>query len=257
MASVCIFCKRGPVTKEHVLPAWLKEALPIVGAVEVHIGGEDGDPAWRMASLDQMARIVCLGCNTGWMSDLETFCSPRLSPVIGRGAPLSLSPTEQRQVAAWAVKTVLTLQAGFPAFRGLSYSPEDHLRWMHERKTTPPPGTFVWLFHAIPFNRNGTLFRGAFARTASLVLGDQQWTGEREQPNAYLATISVGHLGLQVFGRDSPIDGLVRWLTPGGYWRDALVAIWPPTLPRAGWPPIQALTLADMNLLSSWGQTIA
>ena len=254
--AVCIFCGRGPVTLEHVLPKWLKDVLPIKGPVDVYVGAEGGAPSWTMASLDQKARIVCRGCNNGWMSDLEAFCRPRMASAMAQATSVSLAPTEQERVAAWAVKTALTLHAGFPALRDLGQLPADHLHWMPAWKTTPPPGSFVWLFRALPFARGGRRFRGAWVRMAGIGLGDAQRIGDPEHPNAYLATFTVGHLGLQVFGRDRPADGLIRRVDPGAYWRGALVEIWPPNLVGAIWPPPRVLTPIERELLSRWGQHV-
>ena len=75
----CIFCGKGPTTKEDVWPTWLSKYIPrslqkYTAAISIiNESGEivstrkqiDGDPRSRRA------KCVCAKCNNGWMSDLQ------------------------------------------------------------------------------------------------------------------------------------------------------------------------------------------
>ncbi|MGW3291491.1 hypothetical protein ACWDR3_43370 [Streptomyces sp. NPDC001002] len=115
MVKGCVFCGGTPLTKEHVLPRWLKVALdPTVrrhryialsnGAVRQH----DAPP------LDSQVKIVCSGCNSGWMNQLEENVRHFLPDLI-RGNPCALNAVEQRALAAWSLKTMLMFQHTHPA----------------------------------------------------------------------------------------------------------------------------------------------
>ena len=247
--KVCLFCGGGPLTKEHVVPAWIRDILPMEGRVGVFRGGEKGQPAWTMASLNQEALIVCGPCNHGWMSRLEGHVKPVLAGAIVGGTKVSLTPARQQLVSTWAVKTSLVLMASMPSLRE-SYIPPEHVRALHQQPTLPPPGTQVWMFHLWPFVK-GTqpFFRGAYVRSASL--------GRKpDDIEAYLTTFAIGHVGFQVFGRNiiKP-DGLV--LQAGTFWDDSVIPVWLPVLPSIEWPPTKTIAYETMGLLCSWGQDVA
>ncbi|WP_413757214.1 hypothetical protein [Streptomyces sp. MMBL 11-3] len=115
MAKVCVFCGGTPLTKEHVLPRWLKVALdPAVrrhryvrvssGTIQQH----DSTP------LDAQVKIVCPECNSGWMNQLEEDVR-RFLPDLIQGNPRTLDMEAQRALVSWSVKTMLMLQYTHPA----------------------------------------------------------------------------------------------------------------------------------------------
>jgi hypothetical protein len=52
------------------------------------------------------ARVVCDGCNRGWMADLEQQALRLLKPIL-LGAPTALDVKQQLLAAQWAVKTAM------------------------------------------------------------------------------------------------------------------------------------------------------
>lgn len=110
MAKVCVFCGGTPLTKEHVLPSWLKVALdPTVrrfGYVRV-----DGDGVHRHESspLNEQVKVVCSECNSGWMNQLEENVRPILPPLI-RGQSCTLDAEAQQALTVWSLKTLLMFQ---------------------------------------------------------------------------------------------------------------------------------------------------
>ncbi len=60
---------------------------------------------------------MCQGCNSGWLSDLETTAQAIVGALVrGRGA--ILDGEKQRTVATWAYKTVLLFQMLVPSSFG-------------------------------------------------------------------------------------------------------------------------------------------
>ncbi|HEU0249726.1 MAG TPA: hypothetical protein VFR48_03280 [Solirubrobacteraceae bacterium] len=56
---------------------------------------------------------VCPDCNHHWMSDLETWASPLLKPML-KGETQGLSVEQQVLVAQWATKTAMALDQTYP-----------------------------------------------------------------------------------------------------------------------------------------------
>jgi hypothetical protein len=83
---VCIFCDRTDLNREHVWPDWISRflfaerkkgrltATAMLGRVPVH--------SWPTPDLNHKAKIVCPGCNHGWMGDVENACQALLNPMI-------------------------------------------------------------------------------------------------------------------------------------------------------------------------------
>src|SRR6201996_6091293 len=111
---VCLFCgNERKQTREHVIPQWLS----------THIGDDIGADAylWKLGDnpiergpvlsrrlTDLILRRVCINCNYGWMSDLETEARPLLLPLIA-GQAVMLNPETRTVLLRWALKTAAVL----------------------------------------------------------------------------------------------------------------------------------------------------
>ena len=84
--------------------------------------------------IDIAARAVCRDCNNGWLAELETATLPVLRPLVTgdseNAAPSTLSVNDQRLLAAWAGKTVLTHEA----VRPVRIIPDGEFWTFHERR---------------------------------------------------------------------------------------------------------------------------
>jgi hypothetical protein len=88
----CSFCSTPANSHERLLLEWLQSVLPAQDRVIHHreIGGVK--TSWEKKPFTETRRIVCHECNTGWMSRLEHFAKPILTPAVGRqGLPCQLS----------------------------------------------------------------------------------------------------------------------------------------------------------------------
>jgi hypothetical protein len=116
----CIFCGGFGLTKEHVLPDWLRSIFPrlptdmhTVGTVDwIHLPtvGVIPLPSRRQRqgqAGSRKVKVVCKGCNTGWLSTMEEATKPILSPLV-QGTAGMLKAAEQRALAAWIAKTTMT-----------------------------------------------------------------------------------------------------------------------------------------------------
>src|SRR5579864_3378317 len=118
--SLCVFCGRDGLSKEHVWPIWTRELIRR-NADPVHVRAAflvdtNASPVLEESRSRQGAvntlqvRVVCRKhCNGGWMSRLEAAAKPILTPLI-IGQPTYLGQAEQAQVAAWITKTAMMLE---------------------------------------------------------------------------------------------------------------------------------------------------
>jgi hypothetical protein len=146
----CIFCEAGSLTKEHILPAWLKTLFPkapksrhTFGVVEPSIVA--GIP--KLKRYDRQGhsgtvkvRVVCERCNNGWLSVLENRAKPILTPMI-LGERCRLESEDLNILATWAAKTAMTAECKQPRPDGTTREE----RTLLMRKERPPPHWFVWV----------------------------------------------------------------------------------------------------------------
>jgi hypothetical protein len=115
----CIFCGAFGLTKEHVLPDWLRSIFPrlptdthTVGTVDwVHLptAGIMPLPSRRLRqgqAGSRKVKVVCKGCNTGWLSVMEESTKPILGSLV-QGTAGVLTNTQQRALAAWIYECLL------------------------------------------------------------------------------------------------------------------------------------------------------
>jgi hypothetical protein len=143
-ARTCIFCGRTPLTKEHVVGDWASRFADSEQRAIVQLCDREGEPhdrrEWSARAYDRQARIVCAGCNHGWMSDLETLVSRLLDPDKLDSRPLSHK--EQTVLATWTMKTALTLNAAETPDRRV-IPPEVARRFGRSRQL--PESTEMWI----------------------------------------------------------------------------------------------------------------
>lgn len=152
----CAFCgSRKSLTKEHVLPQWLKPIVPFEGktGVEFATGERRTLP---ISPSERTAKAFCRSCNTGWMNDLEGAAKPLLTPMIlGERRPRKLKRLALQTIATWAAKTAVTCQYVNPPER--RFVQQRARREMYETKVAPI-GTHVWLAP-----HDGDLFNAIFS----------------------------------------------------------------------------------------------
>lgn len=110
MAKVCVFCGGTPLTKEHVLPRWLKVALdPTVGRHRYIRLSVDTVRRHDAPPLNDQVKVVCSNCNSGWMNQLEENVRGFLRDLI-QGTPCVIDAEAQLALASWSLKTLLMFQ---------------------------------------------------------------------------------------------------------------------------------------------------
>lgn len=145
----CCFCGNGKLSREHVWPGWAAELLPkSEGNVHFTLKQRRGGPAEKVRESDRQGsitgarlRVVCRGCNSGWMSKQEELVRPHLTRLI-RGEPLLFNRTARVEVRNWIVMKLMVLDSG---------SREDTVFLPSERRAffeegVVPSNLAIWLF---------------------------------------------------------------------------------------------------------------
>lgn len=221
----CAFCgERTPLTREHVWPRWLSSLLG-PAALEGHVSETDGEitRTWFAPTGSMVVKRVCARCNGGWMSRLEEAAKPLLEQLV-QGLATTLSPGDQRVIAAWAHKTlaVCDLATGAPV---LQHAARESLL----EESIPAGGVVLLARYA---GERHPLLTARWAGMMSVEIG-----GVAQQRRVALFTVSFGAVVLQLFSHGIPdaID-----MRPTGQKRDFAHVLWPDPLP-CFWPLPMAL----------------
>jgi hypothetical protein len=163
MANPCIFCgdDRNRLTDEHVFGDWIGNlfATPATGIAQL-VNAEGKVQQWAQVPFQQKVKVVCVKCNTGWMSDLEGKVKPILMPML-LGQRQEVRAQTQKLLAFWAVKTALVIDHLQPKARVV---PETEYGGLYGLRS-PLPTHLVWLGHGtVPRDRTGDLLGATWKR---------------------------------------------------------------------------------------------
>jgi hypothetical protein len=212
---------------------------------------DQGDRKVREFSKSDVAtlttRLVCSGCNTGWMSELESRAIPVLMPMIERSTVRAQSPSDTLVMATWATKTAMTLATALPAFQALRPPQED---CEIVRTQDRPPSLYG--VYAAALQGPGPALSYAAASSYVTTYDD----GHLCDLHTY--TIQVGGLVLQV-NRTLPPVPLFKGLEQVAVPTDREIPLFPP-VKQLHWPPKDILdwdglveyTTRGISLPSGW-----
>lgn len=115
----CIFCGGFGLSKEHVLPNWLRQKFPRL-PTDTHTFGVLSHPDGQAPTIhrkrgqgqlgSKKVRVVCKKCNNGWLAEMEDVTKPILDPLVSPGFRQTLSVKEQETLATWIAKTTMTAE---------------------------------------------------------------------------------------------------------------------------------------------------
>ena len=227
-SRTCIFCDGTPVTKEHVVPRWVSNALnddtrfqgsppPVihkrrVGSGRIHEwGGED---------INVSAKCVCRICNNGWMANIEGRAQRMLKPMI-MGRAVSLDAEDQAAVAAWVALHALLFRYTEEPF----VSPEQDWLQNFRDHQLPPSTCYQWL----AAYQGDKTFHYAGHTLDVRRYPDKPRRPDWETPNGIDVTFVIGHLIANIIW--------IRIGKPGNLDPPGFVRIWPTTDMPGSWPP--------------------
>lgn len=154
---VCAFCGNGALTAEHVIPQWISRRTELGHLKKEVIRGRShylyrssAQPDGMEARFEQRGlhvpageltvRVVCGGCNSGWMSQLEDDMKVIADPYL-TGLSESAETKHAELLAFWATKTAMMFQ--FNDVQSTSFSAAQRRKVFRTRR--PPHWTKVFL----------------------------------------------------------------------------------------------------------------
>src|SRR5579864_1677920 len=138
---ICVGCNTpltsDTISREHILPRWLAEEVREPNLSLKHYRHDEDlatDELLRSHDLGSFAvKNVCIRCNNGWMSRLESRAQPILLGLMKmQTSLLQLSVDQRASISAWAIKTAFMIASVQPGitdlpwhlFRGVAQEPE-------------------------------------------------------------------------------------------------------------------------------------
>jgi hypothetical protein len=248
MARKCVFCGAQETTREHVFEQEISTVLGITGPITLARGAPYTAVRPPSATLDVVVRATCRPCNNIWLNGIWGRFRDVMTPAMLNTSSVTLSVQGQLDVSMWAVKTALLLEMATRAMRGDAFLPLNHFTYLRDQGH-PPPGTEVWLFRAHVANAMPAWHQAGVLR------------GGRS-PMAYIATFTVGYLGLQVLGRKivETGDGRIIFyghpVEPPAALNGTLQQILPVESFSVTWPPALTIKASDLPIVARWPQVV-
>lgn len=227
----CVFCGARGVSKEHVIPSWVADQVPMYGMAapyEHATTDSTGErSAWESDAFTFTVKRVCRACNHGWMNNDIEVPNQKILPPLFHGRSRLLTSAALAHVATWAFKTHLMAQYRHRPFRAVH---ADELRCLYENRR-PTDKSRIWLGSFIGAETHTAWGRtNAMQGSTSPTLADVR---ARELVDIEAMTLCIGHLVLQ------------SWKTSGGTPLDVtlpeavkpfVVQIWPLPSGSVAWP---------------------
>ena len=227
MVHLCIFCGHRVNSDEHVWPQWLVRlgrTWPSPRRMQATRLNRRGHRAtWDVNHPTIVTKSVCTGCNSGWMSDLETIIEPMLTPLIN-GRKGTVSVKQQKAIVVWILKCAMI----FDSMEG-DESFYDKVERFHFRETLDPGSyTQFWIGH----------YAGDF-------LGFLTRYGTKSNPQslppwkANIFTMAFGHVVFQMLDVRFAKDTHKRSFTVEAYgqWSKRIVDVLVHPYHPIEWPP--------------------
>lgn len=248
MTRKCVFCGARAATREDVFEREINKVLGITGPITTAMGAPAAPVRPPHSTLDMVVRATCATCNNIWLNGIWGKFRDLMTPAMLNTSPVVLSAQGQMDVSMWAVKTALLLELATRTTRGEAFLPMNHFTYLRKHQH-PPPGTEIWLFRAQVANAMPAWHQ------AGVLLGGNS-------PMGYIATFTVGYLGLQVLGRkivetgDQRIIFYGNPIEPPADLDGALQKILPVGSLSVAWPPALTTKASDLPDVARWPMVV-
>ena len=179
-------------------------------------------------------RVVCRGCNNGWMARIEDIARPHLIGLM-TGACRELSEKARREITRWAVLKTIVLEHERP--HEAVIRPDDRKAFM--QTGAMPPGVQVWLFRCGESPWDASLHRHCATATV-----DPTPPANYRAKNTQSVLIGAREVLIYLF-QSYTLQSEMR------FDEAACRRLWPATVGPATWPPerraraIDAESIAD------------
>lgn len=225
----CIFCDGVPISREHVWAEWMRPYLPAGdGAQLIHESRLDNDlirtrpgPLHRKGDArSQKLKVVCVPCNTGWMSVIQNQTKPVLLPLLLKRRKV-LTQQKQKALATWATMFAMIYETTVPDYAATSAVQ----RTAFKARQEPPE---YWSFWCAPFD--GLSSPAIQTGFASQDRGPKVGSDTAEAHKASLTLCGAGGIAFAVLGVSSKdgYEAFTQFITVLVE-RAGFVQLWPTT----------------------------
>jgi hypothetical protein len=176
---------------------------------------------WPITKPKLPVKWVCASCNNGWMSRLECEVKPIIESILEERLT-AIDAAAQQTLAAWAVQTVMVLEALDPD-RQWFYTAEEREQMRLSRSI--PHRTSVWIAKC---DHHKDIYSAAKNHSTD------------DGVRAFSVTLAVGLLAFQVetvrAPASIPAHIAVTYEVSDGPWDQVLVPVWPVSQAERTWP---------------------
>ena len=241
----CVFCGTFPLTGEHFWSDWARELLPHenlgyneISYTENPLGFSTN---YKMITKQGNAKskklpVVCLPCNTGWMSQIETLVRPILEPMI-KGEEITIDRQQQRTLSLWVTLKVMVGEQSKPDAATFTPRQRHALKISH----TIPPRIHIWVAQCGVGGWENAYWRDS----CGLALTPTSPPGYDGGNNVQTTIFGIGNV--LFYSMFSSIDGFdISDRIPV----HGIPKLWPPSVSQIAWPLTSSLTPAGASHLS-------
>jgi hypothetical protein len=230
----CIFCGEPADSREDIIPTWLnKQALmpPETTRPVTYTSHGVVLKEWTSQTLAFLKiKAVCMGCNNGWMSQVETAAKPYLELMM-KGNNVLLDQAAQVTLATWACLKVMVWES---VAEGVVTSPSD--RQLMCKQQVPPAYALVAL------GRVPSSDQSEFSVQQVFIKAQRQPGAARDSVSA--TALTLGDMVAWVVL--NPTRPAAMSLKPTPIDLD-LITIFPPAAGSLRWPPRVTLTAEELR----------
>ncbi len=242
----CIFCGGGNLSKEHFWPEWASALLPnypINQHVEqlftfTEVTKLTGPPEVRSKPgyvWTKKIRAVCVPCNTGWMSTLETAVQPILTPLIAT-QPHTLTVSSMHVLAKWIALKIMVGEHNHPKDAVTPLEDREKFRSTLEI----PPNFKIWIAKC---GVGG--WQTAYVRHTSTVSSTPVFLPNHRFKNTQSITFGIGDLLVHVLHTTVTDWGPNLSFEPSG----VVIPLFP-IVDSINWPPIRSLSATEAHSIA-------
>lgn len=139
----CIFCGGRPLTREHIYRRTYHTYAGTNRYYRVQITtGRSTPMAPHESTFNLTARVVCRGCNGGWMDQIDREVEPAATAFFD-GRTYHCSEQMAKSVALWAAKTSAVRAFQGSSDRGVT---DDDIRYIYDHQE-PPSDWLIYIGH--------------------------------------------------------------------------------------------------------------
>jgi hypothetical protein len=255
----CIFCGDAAMSNEHVWGRWISRYVREemkkhhFHAERIHRPGEPTTSSTTLRAgppLRGKVRVVCKGCNNGWLSVIQENAKPILIPLV-QGKKTGLGRCSQLKIVSWAAMATMTGEFldRDPAVGNIGISQADR-EWLWKNNAPPPERWRIWIAR---YQRHK--WPGRWVHLVVPILEGREIPelplDDYPSPNTQTTTFAIGELYIQVMSTSGNPRIVDRWNWPFAS-RPArlLTQIWPPRESFIAWPT-ESLTDSDADFVAT------